>query len=119
MQEQTFLNEHGVTVTNARFVVASQTYAIAGITSVKSYYQGPNHFVSLIILMFGVFGCLYNLFLGLLGVGLGVFVWRTEKPTFQILLSTSGGEVKALVSYDKQHIDKVVLALNDAIVARG
>lgn len=36
MAEKTFLDEGGVTVTNARFVVPAQTYAMSEITSVKS-----------------------------------------------------------------------------------
>ena len=41
MAEQTFLNESGVTVTNTRFIVPAQTYAMSGITSVKSLRRDP------------------------------------------------------------------------------
>jgi hypothetical protein len=37
-----FLNEGGVTVTNARFVVPAQTYAMSGVTSVKSLKHTPS-----------------------------------------------------------------------------
>ncbi len=39
MEEKIFLNEGGVIVTSARFVVPSQTYAMSGVTSVKSYEE--------------------------------------------------------------------------------
>jgi hypothetical protein len=42
MAERTFLDEGGVTVTNARFVVPVQTYAMSGITSVKSLKHTPS-----------------------------------------------------------------------------
>ena len=36
MSEQTFLNEGGIQVTNARFIAKGRTYAVNGITSVCS-----------------------------------------------------------------------------------
>ncbi len=38
---------------------------------------------------------------------------------YHVVLNTSGGEMKALSSYQEGYVRKVVKALNDAIVHRG
>lgn len=40
--ERIFLNERGIVVTSARFVVPQQTFAMSGITSTKVWAQPPN-----------------------------------------------------------------------------
>ena len=42
VQETTFFEQGNVKVTNARFIVPSQTYAMSGITSVKFYTEKPS-----------------------------------------------------------------------------
>jgi hypothetical protein len=56
---------------------------------------------------------------GLLIAGAGVAWWLRMKPMFHVMLRTSGGENKALSSEQREYIEKIVRALNEAIVARG
>jgi len=42
-----------------------------------------------------------------------------KKTVFHVLLSTSGGETKALKTYQRAYLNKVLTALNEAIVYRG
>lgn len=37
MEEKSFYNEGGVSVSNSRFIAGGQTYAMSGVTSVKSF----------------------------------------------------------------------------------
>jgi hypothetical protein len=41
MQEQIFFNAEGVAVTNTRFVVPGETYALSGISSVRLEREEP------------------------------------------------------------------------------
>jgi hypothetical protein len=41
MPEQTFLNQGGIQVTNARFIAKGRAYAVNGITSVSLYEIKP------------------------------------------------------------------------------
>ncbi len=75
-------------MTDARFIVGSQTYAMRGITSVKGIEITPGFFARL-------FG---------------------ETSTFAVVLSTAGGEVRAYESKDSDLIGDVLEALNQAIV---
>ncbi len=46
------------------------------------------------------------------------WLWK-QKVMYHVVLNTSGGEMKALSSYQEGYVRKVVKALNDAIVHRG
>jgi hypothetical protein len=42
-----------------------------------------------------------------------------QKTVFHVLLATSAGETKALKTYQREYLDQVIGALNNAIVYRG
>lgn len=88
--ERTFFDRGNVTVTDSRFIVGSQTYAMRGITSVKGIEITPSIFARL-------FG---------------------QKSNFAVILFTAGGEVRAIESKDSDFIGDVLEALNNAIVTR-
>lgn len=114
--ERTFLNERGVVITNARFVVNGHLYATANITSAK-LVRGSK--VGPIIL--GVLG-LFMLLGKAMGPGLFFMVaagiWFALVKSF-LVLATSGGEVRALALRDVQFLTRALAALNEAIIARG
>lgn len=119
-QERVFFDNNGVTVTNTRFVVPSQTYAMAGITSVQFFTDKPSWvpvFVCFAITALTMAGNNNIWVVGmpfLTGVAL-----LFRRPVHHVVLSVSSGETRALNSKDKQHIAAVIHALNEAIIARG
>jgi hypothetical protein len=121
MAEQNFLNEGGIIVTNARFVVSGQTYAMSGVTSLKSLRRepsrkGPLVFWGLgILLLFAPNGIVG----GLICIAIGAAWWAIVKPEFVVVLNSASGEAEALTSKDSTFISRVVTALNEAIVHRG
>jgi len=122
MAEQTFLQESGVTVTSSRFVVPAQTYAMSGVTSIKSLKQSPSRKGSLILIGLGIIFMLFggkSIVGGLILAALGVLWWVLHKPKYAVVLSSASGEVEALSSKDAGFISRIVDALNKAIVARG
>jgi len=56
--ERSFLSESEVTVTQARLVVAGQTYAMNGITSVASFKISPSRKLPIVLIAMGVMGLL-------------------------------------------------------------
>ena len=122
MEEKVFLNEGEVTVTNARFKVRAQTYAMSGITSVKSYEKRPSRLAPLTLILIGImFGSTSNdaLVGGIMFIALAMLWWMLSKTEFQVILSTASGEAIALKSEDSNWINRVVNALNEAIIYRG
>ncbi len=140
-QEIVFFEERGVKVTNIRFILRNQTYAISGINSVGSFEERRLVFEFVMV----VIPCLAILLLSILWVSLvcslltlsdGIggllfvsivpvptlmvlkFLVRYLKPTYWIRLDTSGGRVRAFRSSNQDFIQRIVKAVNDAIIAR-
>jgi hypothetical protein len=132
-----FLDEGGILVSKTRFMVHSQTFALANITSVKVGKIPPSVgqfvmglLIGLALALFGVAICAGgerdSLVLGvalavggLLLAGFALFMMMKAKPSYAVVLSTAGGELKTCISKNPDFILRVVGALNEAIVARG
>ena len=123
MEEKSFFEQGGVKVTNARFIVNNQTYAMNGVTSVKSGETKPSRTGPIIVAVLGLGGLLSGstggVIVGLLLIAGAVYWWMQQKPTLTVLLSSSSGEAKALSSQDAPYINGVIAALNNALIHRG
>lgn len=119
-QERTFFEQGNVKVTNARFIVPSQTYAMSGITSVKFFTEKPSillpiaAFLVALLAMAGR-GNIWSIAAPLV---VGVLL-LLRKATHHVVLSSASGETRALASKDKHFISNVISGLNEAIVSRG
>jgi hypothetical protein len=123
MEEKTFFSQQDVIVTNARFMAGGQTFAMSGITSVKHLRNEPSRLLSWAFGIVGVF-CLLSrteggVVFALIFLAIAAVIWRSQKPTFSVVLNTASGEMKAYTSADKDQIARVVSALNESIVHRG
>jgi uncharacterized membrane protein len=119
MAEQTFFEYEDVKVTNARFISGSQTYAMSNVTSVKAFEQKPKRFWGIVLMIIGPSVAINAPVVGLvIAVGAAVFLFM-QKTVYHVMLSTSGGETSALKTHQQEYLQKVVSALNEAIVHRG
>jgi hypothetical protein len=57
--------------------------------------------------------------LGVLVVAAGVLWGKLLKPDFHLRISTAGGEPTALSDKDKGYVERLVQAINEAIIHRG
>jgi len=117
------LDEKGIKVTSARFLVEGQTYAVGGITSVmKTVGEPPSKLGPIVTIVLGAVG-LFNgaatAIIGLMVVVVGVLWFRSRRTEHVVVLTTAAGEKRAYKSADEDFVDSVVVALNDAIVHRG
>jgi hypothetical protein len=119
MDETTFFEYEGVRVTNTRFIVDGQTFAMNNITSVKPVEQKPNRNGPVILISLGIVLALLGTYAALLLSIVGAIWWAMQKTTYHVMLHTAGGETSALKSYQQEYVQKVVTALNSAIVHRG
>ncbi len=119
MEEKTFFEYEGVKVTNTRFVTDGQTFAMSNVTSVKAFEQPPKWFGGILILVIGVIISSQSLPIGIVIIALAAFYMYKQKTIFHVMLTTSGGESSALKTHQREYLNKVVSALNEAIVYRG
>jgi hypothetical protein len=119
MEEQTFFDNNGVRVTNARFVVDANTYAIRNITSTAAWSQPQKWILPVVLGLIGIGAAMSQSFgAAALFLGLAGLFYYLGRPVHFVRLNTSGGEVKAVKSYDINYVNQVVCALNDAIVSQ-
>jgi len=126
-QEKVMLEEAGVTVTSARFMVRGQTYAMNGITSVKATVRHPSKLWPILTILFGIFGIVtyagmktaFGVVVALGITALGILWLRSKRPTYAVRLTSASGETEAYLSPDGTLVDRIVSAINNAIVHRG
>jgi len=119
MDEKQFFSYEDVKVTNARFVNGNQTYAMSNITSVKSFVQKPSRLGGIIVLVMGLAIVMNTPIVGLAIAGSAAVYLFQQKTKYHIMLATASGEVSALTTHQSDYLQKVVAALNEAIVYRG
>ena len=128
-EEITYFQEGNVTITNARAILAGTTYVIANTTSVSMLEINPNITIPIAAGLIGaIIGlCSFSMkeqinvgvIIGLLVIIFGCYIFFTTKPRYAVQIVSAAREVNALTSRDKDHIQKIVNALNTAIVKRG
>jgi hypothetical protein len=127
--EKVFLDERGVTVTQSRFVVDGQTFAMSAITAVSSRLDWPPRKWQFTAMGVGLFililsriippARLGGLLLGLVLI-VGGLVWLLSlKKRHYVVLRTGDADVRAVGADDQQWIKRIVAALNEAVAARG
>ena len=140
--EQTFFEDQNVTVTTSCFIVGSQTYVVRNITSVDVAYIPPSRSIPVSLLLVGIVPLAiehfaskeWNNFItsrgsvvssynwNLIGIAIVVLalLWLfAQSKRYIIVLRTSGGEVEALESTKRKHIESVVSALNQSIISHA
>ena len=129
MEEKTFFAYEDVKVTSSRFISGGQTFAMSNVTSVKAFEQKPSRFGGIIFLLVGLGFVVKEVLLGVPSVesvifgivltALAALYLYEQKTVYHVMLATAGGETSALKTYQKEYLDRVVGALNQAIVYRG
>lgn len=119
MEEKVFFEHGDVKVTNARFITGSQTYAMSNVTSVKAFEEKPSRFGAIAILVIGLVIALGAPVVGLIIAAVAALYLYSLKTYYHVMLFTSGGENSALKTEQKEYLNSVVGALNEAIIHRG
>ena len=126
--ETKYLEDGNVIVTNARAVLKGKTFAMVNITSVSMGEVPPNRMIWIILALVGVAiaGCSLssgkvNLggVLGILLCIFGLVIAAGLKKQYAVRIGSAGGETVGLSSFDREYIQKIVNAINQAIVNRG
>lgn len=132
-RERVVLKEGNVQITNKRAVLGSKTYSMANITSVSNHIVQPNRVFPIVLIGLGALAVFLFLWMLLIGqpvpsvlvlglfLGGGGFLWIfvVGGPKYVVRIGSASGEVNALFSKDKDLINRIVKAINDAIVMRS
>ncbi|HEX3741727.1 MAG TPA: DUF6232 family protein [Terriglobales bacterium] len=121
-----YTDEQGVRVTSARLIVESTTYAMGNITSVRRTIEEPSRAGPIFVGAFGVLflavgfeqGAGLAIFSAFL-LGIAVLWWKGQKTYYGLRIASSSGESTPISSIHKERIDKIVQAVNEAVIDRG
>jgi hypothetical protein len=122
--EKVFFEYDDVKVTNTRFINGANTYAMAGVTSIKLREKKPSmgDVLAFVVISLALMGFVDKepvaLFPAIGSAVLAFFLYRKKKTLYAIILSTSGGESEGLLSNQLEYTKQVVDALNQAIIFR-
>ncbi len=128
MEEKVFFESANNKVTNARFITHGETYALAGLTSVKMTETKPSIakylwiLIGIFLTLMGIALLVSNPIAGIIIGGFGALLaWGgfKIKPMYSVVTVNAGGTIQALSSKDFNLINNIVNAINEAIVHRG
>lgn len=126
-----YSDDRGVRVTNTRLIIirrqGSTTYAMVNITSVSDEKIDPNRWAGIVLAILGMLilvGGLYEgsdiaLVSGGVFLGLGILLAAIVRPTYKLRVDSASGKDYALSSKDRQYIQGIVTAMNEAMIKRG
>jgi len=135
LPEREILKDGNILVTNARFVVGSQTYAIRNITSAAVTAVTPQRAggqsigcgaMAVLFAIMGLAGTrlgdeVTSIIVAFLLPGLVAVVWgiiiRRRQPltTYHLTLVTSAGQQSVIRTPSREYVDKVAAAINQSI----
>ncbi len=132
-EEKTYYQDASVLVTNSRVILQGTTYAMTNITSVKMISKAPSLTGALIGVIAGALGILCGIFgiivevnagwlgivLGVVFIGGAIFLFSKAKATYVVIVGSTSGEKQVFTSTNKEQIQKIIVAINQAIVERG
>ncbi|CAG1016735.1 hypothetical protein ANAEL_05800 [Anaerolineales bacterium] len=135
VNEVTYYADEIVAITNARAIFRGKTYSLANITSVEMGLNPPENqgcaavalLAGCVLVLMGIgyiggpegSSILGYFAIGALALFFGIAILRNNKANYVVKVSSASGESNALASPDQQYIQKIVDAVNDAIVKRG
>lgn len=120
-EEITFYRDASVVVTQSRYVTNSKTYAMRNISSVHIFEIVKSRTFPVVLIIIGIlmlFGDDARVF-GFITIAIAVLILLSIKNEFAVRISTNSGEANSIVSKDRTYIQKIVNALNEAIIHRG
>ncbi|MFQ5664642.1 MAG: DUF6232 family protein [Terriglobia bacterium] len=126
-EEITFYSDgHGVRVTSARLIIGDTTFSLANITSVRKISTNPDRRgpLKFMVIAVGVLFLAIALESGVLAFGavvmggLGVLWWKGQRPVYELHIASASGETAPLKSDDKNRVEKIVQAINEAMIQR-
>jgi hypothetical protein len=113
MDEIVFLREGGVTVTNNRLIVLSQSYRLQQIIAISSFVEKPSRLAPILTILTGVMLATKSP-IALVLLVVGVIWWVIDTPRYHLEVEYTHGEKKILCSENRHWIGRIMHALNAA-----
>jgi type IV secretory pathway component VirB8 len=119
--EKVFYRDLDVTVTQTRFISHSKTYAMRNISSVSLGRIDRSIVGEILLVVIGTLMCIGDetRIAGIIMIVIAIVLFFVRKDSYSVRINSNSGEADGFISKDKEVIQKVVNAVNEAIVFRG
>ncbi len=122
---ETPFNDRGVSVTRNALSSAGQVFPLRDIAGVQVVTVQKNKVLPLTISLLGLAGAIVGaifrspvgMVCGVMLVVIGWITWATQDVTHRLMVQTANGEREALTSTDRDFVERVSAAVNDAKAA--
>lgn len=121
MEETTLYQNGSVLVTQSRYIVGSKTFAMRNISSVQIGIIPANRTLGIILIAGGILLAFAQEVrtLGIILAAIGGIYAYAQKDKFTVRISTNSGESDSIISNNRDYIQEIVNALNNAIIHQG
>jgi hypothetical protein len=120
--EKIFYQDNNVVVTQSRFVSSGKTHAMRNISSVSNCRIVKSKSPAIVLCLIGIIAMFIGgkgIIFGVIFLGLGIAIFATTKDDFSVRINSNSGETNGLISKDQNYVQKIVEAVNEAIIHRG
>jgi hypothetical protein len=122
---ETPFNDRGVSVTRNALSSAGQVFPLRDIVGVQVVTVQKNKVLPVTISMLGligaiagvIFGSPAGIVCGVMLVAVGWLTWATQDITHRLMVQTADGEREALMSTDREFVERVGAAVDEAKAA--
>jgi hypothetical protein len=124
-EEEIIYSDSRASISTSRVVIDGKTYALRNITSVKMSVTPANRGCAIALITVGAIlamvglaikGGIGGFVVGLIVLGIGVLWAKAAKEQYHVAIASSSTEGHALTSPDRPYIQKIVDAVNEAII---
>lgn len=120
-KEVVFYQDQHVTVTQARFISQGKTYAMSNISSVSLFEIKRSRALEVLMIIIGLSMLLAGSvrIFGVLIIIIAIALFFLLKNSYSVRIQSTSGEADGLISKDSEYVNKIVSAVNEAIIFRG
>jgi hypothetical protein len=121
--EKVYYSDGAITVTSTRAILEGKTYAMANVTSVSLAETREWAGCGGLLLLLGILPALFlfggSELIGLIGLAMLIGgIAAMNAKSYVVRIGSASGEANVLQNKDRQHIQKIVDAVNRAIIER-
>lgn len=124
-EEEIIYSDQKTSISTSRVVIDGKTYALRNITSVKMSVTPAKRGCAIALIIFGAIcafislgikGAAAGAVVGVIILGVGILVAASAKEQYHVSIASSSTEGHAMTSNDRSYIEKIVAAVNEAII---
>ncbi len=117
--EKVFFSLEGIKVSDTQFIAEGKTYDLEAVSAVKHGLIEPKRGFPAFCMLSGSFLMIFEdvfMFVGGFSIAVGMVAWFTAQTLYAVVIQTPDGDQQALTSPNSNDVDRVIRALNTAII---